>query len=181
MSRPRWPGSSGWSPKRRRRRRARALADRAATFLFYFALGAGVLTFEAWSLLGSVDEAVTVLVIACPHALGLAIPLVIAISTERAARAGVLVKDRLARERMRTGVQPGRGPLAVGVLAFAGVVLSPAAAAVMMSASTVVEAANAQLLRRLDLDPARLELRCARAGRGVRLYPCTRHRSEASC
>jgi len=118
VSRPRWPGSSGWSPKRRRRRRARALADRAATFLFYFALGAGVLTFEAWSLLGSVDEAVTVLVIACPHALGLAIPLVIAISTERAARAGVLVKDRLARERMRTGVQPGRGPLAVGVLAF---------------------------------------------------------------
>ena len=86
--------------------RAQALADRAAAFLFYFALGAGVLTFVAWSLLGSVDEAVTrtvtVLVIACPHALGLAIPLVIAISTERAARAGVLIKDRLALERMRT-------------------------------------------------------------------------------
>ena len=45
---------------------------------------------------------VTVLVIACPHALGLAIPLVIAISTERAARAGILIKDRLALERMRT-------------------------------------------------------------------------------
>jgi len=68
-----------------------------------------------------------------------------------------------------------------GCWPLAGVVLSPAAAAVMMSASTVVVAANAQLLRRLDLDPARLELRCARAGRGVRLYPCTRHRSEASC
>ncbi len=86
--------------------RAQALADRAAAFLFYFAAIAGALTFLVWTLLGNLDEAVvrtvTVLVIACPHALGLAIPLVIAISTERAARAGVLVKDRLALERMRT-------------------------------------------------------------------------------
>ncbi|WP_371746806.1 copper-translocating P-type ATPase [Rhodococcus pyridinivorans] len=86
--------------------RAQALADKAAAFLFYFAAVAGILTFAVWSLLGNVDEAVvrtvTVLVIACPHALGLAIPLVIAISTERAAKAGVLVKDRLALERMRT-------------------------------------------------------------------------------
>ncbi|WP_329002213.1 heavy metal translocating P-type ATPase [Kribbella sp. NBC_00709] len=86
--------------------RAQALADRAAAFLFYFASIAGVITFVVWALLGKVDEAVTrtvtVLVIACPHALGLAIPLVIAISTERAAKAGVLVKNRLALERMRT-------------------------------------------------------------------------------
>jgi Cu2+-exporting ATPase len=86
--------------------RAQALADRAAAFLFYFAAGAGVLTFIAWTLMGSVPEAVTrtvtVLVIACPHALGLAIPLVIAISTEQAARAGVLIKNRMALERMRT-------------------------------------------------------------------------------
>lgn len=86
--------------------RAQALADRAAAFLFYFAAGTGVITFIAWTLLGSVSDAVertvTVLVIACPHALGLAIPLVIAISTERAARAGVLIKDRMALERMRT-------------------------------------------------------------------------------
>ncbi|WP_433160830.1 copper-translocating P-type ATPase [Kribbella sp. CA-247076] len=86
--------------------RAQALADRAAAFLFYFASVAGVITFLVWTLLGELDEAVTrtvtVLVIACPHALGLAIPLVIAISTERAAKAGVLVKDRLALERMRT-------------------------------------------------------------------------------
>ncbi|UKA63321.1 copper-translocating P-type ATPase [Arthrobacter sp. FW306-04-A] len=86
--------------------RAQALADRAAAFLFYFASGAGVITFIAWTLLGSVPEAVTrtvtVLVIACPHALGLAIPLVIAISTEQAARAGVLIKNRMALERMRT-------------------------------------------------------------------------------
>nr|WP_302497373.1 heavy metal translocating P-type ATPase [Rhodococcus pyridinivorans] len=86
--------------------RAQALADKAAAFLFYFAAISGLLTFVVWALLGNVDEAVvrtvTVLVIACPHALGLAIPLVIAISTERAAKAGVLVKDRLALERMRT-------------------------------------------------------------------------------
>ncbi|HEY9424274.1 MAG TPA: HAD-IC family P-type ATPase, partial [Microterricola sp.] len=85
--------------------RAQALADRAAALLFYFAAAAGLITFIVWMLLGSPDDAitrtVTVLVIACPHALGLAIPLVIAISTERAARAGVLVKDRLALERMR--------------------------------------------------------------------------------
>ncbi|WP_228721189.1 heavy metal translocating P-type ATPase [Arthrobacter sp. 260] len=86
--------------------KAQALADRAAALLFYFALGAGILTFIAWILLGSPDDAiirtVTVLVIACPHALGLAIPLVIAISTERAAKAGVLIKNRMALERMRT-------------------------------------------------------------------------------
>ncbi|MDQ0028717.1 Cu2+-exporting ATPase [Arthrobacter bambusae] len=86
--------------------RAQALADRAAAFLFYFVAGAGIITFIIWTLLGSVPEAVTrtvtVLVIACPHALGLAIPLVIAISTEQAAKAGVLIKNRMALERMRT-------------------------------------------------------------------------------
>jgi Cu2+-exporting ATPase len=86
--------------------RAQALADRAAAFLFYFAAGTGAITFVVWTLLGSLPEAVTrtvtVLVIACPHALGLAIPLVIAISTEQAARAGVLIKNRMALERMRT-------------------------------------------------------------------------------
>ena len=86
--------------------RAQALADRAAAFLFYFAAGTALITFTVWTVLGNTGEAVTraitVLVIACPHALGLAIPLVIAIATERAARAGVLVKDRLSLERMRT-------------------------------------------------------------------------------
>ncbi len=82
------------------------LADRFAAWLFYVAVGAAVVTFVVWSALGDVDEAiartVTVLVIACPHALGLAIPLVIAISTAVSASAGILVKDRLALERMRT-------------------------------------------------------------------------------
>ncbi|MEQ3554265.1 copper-translocating P-type ATPase [Pseudonocardia nematodicida] len=88
------------------RSRAQALADRAAALLFWFAAGAAVLTFAAWTLLGELPQAVvrtvTVLVIACPHALGLAIPLVIAISTARAARAGILVTDRLALERTRS-------------------------------------------------------------------------------
>ena len=86
--------------------RTQALADRAAAALFYLATGAAVVTFVAWLLAGDgaegVIRTVTVLVIACPHALGLAIPLVISISTATSARAGILVKDRLALERMRT-------------------------------------------------------------------------------
>ena len=86
--------------------RAQRLADRAAGWLFWFALGAGIVTAIVWGVIGQPDEAVirtiTVLVIACPHALGLAIPLVVSIATERAARGGVLVKDRLALESMRT-------------------------------------------------------------------------------
>ncbi|WP_261624994.1 heavy metal translocating P-type ATPase [Nesterenkonia marinintestina] len=86
--------------------RAQRIADTAAAWLFWFALGAAVITAITWTLLGMPDAAVvrtiTVLVIACPHALGLAIPLVVSIATERAARGGVLVKDRLALESMRT-------------------------------------------------------------------------------
>ncbi len=86
--------------------KAQALADRFAAMLFYFALVAAAITFTVWALLGRMDRAVTntvtVLVIACPHALGLAIPLVIAISTSMSARAGILVKDRMALEEMRT-------------------------------------------------------------------------------
>ncbi|WP_127507904.1 heavy metal translocating P-type ATPase [Actinoplanes solisilvae] len=86
--------------------RAQVLADRFAAWLFYVAAGAGLITFVTWWALGDLDQSVvrtvTVLVIACPHALGLAIPLVIALSTALSARAGILVKDRLALERMRT-------------------------------------------------------------------------------
>ncbi|MBC7298617.1 MAG: heavy metal translocating P-type ATPase [Demequina sp.] len=85
---------------------ARKLADRAAQALFYIALGSAMVTFTVYTAQGDLStgvvRAVTVLVIACPHALGLAIPLVIAISTAKSAKAGVLVKDVLALEAMRS-------------------------------------------------------------------------------
>lgn len=86
--------------------RAQRLADKAAAWLFWFTLGAAILTAVVWTVVGVPNDAVvrtiTVLVIACPHALGLAIPLVVSIATERAARGGVLIKDRLALESMRS-------------------------------------------------------------------------------
>jgi len=86
--------------------RAQALADRAAAFLFYIALAAATVTLAAWWLVGDREGALvrtaTVLVIACPHALGLAIPLVIAISTSLGARNGLLVKNRIALEQARS-------------------------------------------------------------------------------
>ena len=86
--------------------RAQALADRFAGLLFYVALTSAAVTFAVWTILGdtnaAVERTVTVLVIACPHALGLAIPLTIAVSTSISASAGILVKNRLALERMRT-------------------------------------------------------------------------------
>jgi P-type Cu2+ transporter len=86
--------------------RAQVLADRFAAALFYIAVTAGTITFIVWATLGEagsgVTRTVTVLVIACPHALGLAVPLVIALSTSISSRQGILVKDRLALERMRT-------------------------------------------------------------------------------
>jgi Cu2+-exporting ATPase len=85
--------------------RTQALADRAAAILFYVAVAAGAITFTYWSISGDKEHALirtaTVLIIACPHALGLAIPLVIAISTSLGAQNGLLVKDRLALERAR--------------------------------------------------------------------------------
>jgi len=85
--------------------RTQALADRAAAILFYVAVASGAVTFAYWWFSGDKEHALirtaTVLIIACPHALGLAIPLVIAISTSLGAQNGLLVKDRLALERAR--------------------------------------------------------------------------------
>ena len=112
--------------------RAQVLADRAAALLFYVALGAGVITLVAWTALGQPEEALirtaTVLVIACPHALGLAIPLVIAISTTLGARNGLLVKDRLALERAReveVVIFDKTGTLTRGEPVVAGLVVAP--------------------------------------------------------
>ena len=82
------------------------LADRAAGWLFYIALGVAALTAVVWTVVGGwnmqvIERVVTVLVIACPHALGLAVPLVVAISTSLAASNGILVRNRLALEAAR--------------------------------------------------------------------------------
>ncbi len=113
--------------------RAQALADRAAAILFYVALVAGVMTLGYWWIAGDPEAALvrtaTVLVIACPHALGLAIPLVIAISTSLGARNGLLVKDRLALERARdldliifdkTGTLTKGSPVVTEIIGLAG-------------------------------------------------------------
>ena len=88
------------------RSRAQALADRAASLLTWVAIGAGSLTLIVWLALDAewgfaIERTVTVLVIACPHALGLAVPLVVAISTTLAARGGLLVRDRRGLEEAR--------------------------------------------------------------------------------
>jgi Cu2+-exporting ATPase len=87
------------------RSRFQNLADRAAAWLFYIALGAGALTFVAWLIFAdtqaAITRAVTVLVIACPHALGLAIPLVTVNATAMSARNGILVRNREAFERAK--------------------------------------------------------------------------------
>lgn len=88
------------------RSRAQALADRAAFWLTLIAIGAAVVTFIAWQVAGAtldftITRVVTVLVIACPHALGLAVPLVIAISTTVGAQNGLLVRDRRGLEEAR--------------------------------------------------------------------------------
>ena len=88
------------------RSRAQALADRAAFFLTIVAVAAAGATLVGWLLDGRdasfvVERVVTVLVIACPHALGLAIPLVVAISTTLGARSGLLVRDRRGLENAR--------------------------------------------------------------------------------
>ncbi|WP_136590605.1 heavy metal translocating P-type ATPase [Salinigranum halophilum] len=86
--------------------RTQLLADRAAGWLFYVALGVAAITAIAWVAavgfnIGVLERVVTVLVIACPHALGLAVPLVVAINTSTAAQNGMLIRDRIAMEEAR--------------------------------------------------------------------------------
>lgn len=82
------------------------LADKAAKWLFYIAVVAGSLTFIIWLVLGkdlsfAIERAVTVIIISCPHALGLATPLVTAVSTSIGAKKGLLIRDRAAFEEAR--------------------------------------------------------------------------------
>jgi len=85
--------------------RTQDLANKAAALLFYIALITGIITYLVWFFIGNIDFAlersVTVMVIACPHALGLAIPLVVALSTSITAKSGILIRDRKAFEMIR--------------------------------------------------------------------------------
>jgi P-type Cu2+ transporter len=112
--------------------RTQDLADRAAAILFYVAVASGAITLVYWWLSGDKEHALiraaTVLIIACPHALGLAIPLVIAISTSIGAQNGLLVKDRLALERARNldmVIFDKTGTLTRGSPALSGVAIAP--------------------------------------------------------
>ena len=145
--------------------RTQALADRAAAILFYVAVASGAITMAYWWLSGDKEHALirtaTVLIIACPHALGLAIPLVIAISTSLGAQNGLLVKDRLALERARdldivifdkTGTLTRGSPALSGVTAAPGTnesdLLSYAAAVEANSEHPLAKAIVAEAKRR---------------------------------
>lgn len=164
------------------RSRTQALADRAAGVLFYVATGTAALTFAVWFVAaGDADEAVTrtvtVLVISCPHALGLAIPLVIALATSLSARQGILVRDRLALERMRqvdtvlfdkTGTLTRGEPAVAAVTALGGDedrMLALAAAAEAESEHPVARAIRAAARKRGEIPPG-ADFR-SMSGRGV--------------
>ena len=164
--------------------RTQALADRAAAILFYVAVASGAITFAYWWVAGEKEHALirtaTVLIIACPHALGLAIPLVIAISTSLGARSGLLVKDRLALERARglevvifdkTGTLTRGSPAISGIAAAAGAreseLLALAAAVEANSEHPLAQAIVAEAKRR-DLPQPRAGNFEALAGRGAR-------------
>jgi len=164
--------------------RTQALADRAAASLFYVAVASGAITFTYWWLSADKEHALirtaTVLIIACPHALGLAIPLVIAISTSLGAQNGLLVKDRLALERARnldmvifdkTGTLTRGTPALSGVAAAPGTnesdLLAQAAAVEANSEHPLAKAIVAEAKRR-NLPTLQADNFEALAGRGAR-------------
>jgi len=145
--------------------RTQALADRAAAILFYVAVVSGAITLTYWWFSGDKEHALirtaTVLIIACPHALGLAIPLVIAISTSLGAQNGLLIKDRLALERARnleivifdkTGTLTRGSPALSGVATVPGTndgdLLADAAAVEVNSEHPLAKAIVAEAKRR---------------------------------
>jgi Cu2+-exporting ATPase len=133
------------------RSRTQALADRAAAILFYVAVASGAITFVYWWFSGDKEHALirtaTVLIIACPHALGLAIPLVIAISTSLGAQNGLLIKDRLALERARdldVVIFDKTGTLTRGSPVVSGVVAAPGTSESLLLAYAAAVEANSE-------------------------------------
>lgn len=161
------------------------LADRAAKMLFYIALGTAALTAIAWVIAVGFDvevirRVVAVLVIACPHALGLAVPLVVAISTSKAANNGILVRDRRALEAARelnavifdkTGTLTKGEQGIVGMRMVDGVGEDEAlalAAAIEGDSEHMVARAIRNAAQERDLTPPRVSNFEAIKGRGVR-------------
>jgi Cu2+-exporting ATPase len=145
------------------RSRAQALADRAAFWLTIVALVAGAVTLAAWLLAGAglsyaVERLVAVLVIACPHALGLAIPLVIAISTTLGAHSGLLVRDRRGLEEARnlsTIVFDKTGTLTLGEHRVVGIRASEMEERQVLALAAAVEQDSEHPLARAIVTTAR--------------------------
>ena len=167
------------------RSRAQALADRAAFWLTLVAIGSAIVTLIVWLALGAelpwiIERVVTVLVVACPHALGLAIPLVVAISTTLGARNGLLVRDRRGLEEARnvdTVVFDKTGTLTIGDFRVVDIVTMPSVGAddaLALAAAVEVESEHSiargvvESARERSLTVARSEGFEAIPGHGVR-------------
>ncbi|MCL6552801.1 MAG: heavy metal translocating P-type ATPase [Firmicutes bacterium] len=155
------------------------LADRAAAWLTYAAVGAGSATFGLW-LAGraaptfAVERAVTVLVIACPHALGLAIPLVIVNATAVAARNGILLRNREAFERareIRTVAFDKTGTLTEGQFGVRAVYADGLDEADALRIAAALEAASEHPLAQAIVDAARRRGLAVHAASDVRAVP----------
>jgi Cu2+-exporting ATPase len=161
------------------RSRYQALADRAAAWLTYTAVAVGSATFGLW-LLGrapsafAVERAVTVLVIACPHALGLAIPLVIVNATALAARHGILIRNREAFERardIRTVAFDKTGTLTEGQLTVGAVYTDGADEAEVLRIAAALEAASEHPLGQAIVEAARTRDLPVEPAQNVRAVP----------
>ena len=167
------------------RSRAQILADRAAFLLTIVAITVGLVTFVAWVAVGrslafSIERTVAVLVIACPHALGLAIPLVVAISTSIAARNGLLIRERMALEAARaidlvlfdkTGTLTRGAPGVREVIPLDGVSASDLlglAASVEAESEHALSRAIVSKANEARLSPRKVERFSAVPGKGVR-------------
>jgi Cu2+-exporting ATPase len=166
------------------RSRSQRLADRAAFWLTLIALSVGALTLAVWLVLGrefvyALERSVTVMVITCPHALGLAVPLVVAASTGLAATAGLLIRDRAAFERARgidTVVFDKTGTLTEGRFEISELIslggedgeILPLAAAVEKGSEHPIARAIEERAGSDDLDIPEAEGFEALSGRGAR-------------
>jgi Cu2+-exporting ATPase len=164
------------------RSKTQDLANRAAALLFYIAIIVGAVTYAAWFLLGhpeiALTRSVTVLVITCPHALGLAIPLVVALSTSITAKSGILIRDRKAFETVRnidTIVFDKTGTLTEGKFGVSDVVyfipegeLLQLAASVELNSEHIIATAIVKHAQEKDVDVPKTEEFQAIPGKGAK-------------